>query len=113
MGVWTLASSNVFPFGGTCLALNTANMAQIHSTSTLNRHLNTAGLNVRGCKTEDSKKTIIKDMIMHDLHILGISETHISETGLHTFEVKNRTFSFYHCGEEGNSYHGVGISRSA
>ena len=80
-----MASSNVFPFGGICLALNTANMAQIHSTSTLNRHLNTAGLNVRGCKTDDSKKTIIKDMIMHDLHILGISETHISETGLHTF----------------------------
>ena len=69
----------------------------------MKRKLNIACLNVRGCRQDYKRRTIIDDCKQNDLHILGLSETHVLDTEL----INYNKYTMYLC--KGTSHHGVGI----
>ena len=76
----------------------------------MKRNLNIGSLNVRGCKSVEERETVIKDCILNDIDIIGITETHVAETGLENFKLENKEYILYHCGEANDNYHGVGFA---
>ena len=76
----------------------------------LKKELNIACLNVRGCKKEHQRETIIKDCINNKIQILGLSETHAGNTSLEHYNVQHKNFTLFLCGKEGKEQHGIGFA---
>jgi len=85
-------------------------MIETSSKKYRNKKLNIGCLNVRGCKNIQQRETIVQDCLSNKIDILGITETHVEESGLEFFETDKQQYAFYLCGQKGKRYQGVGIA---
>ena len=76
--------------------------------------LNVGTLNAQGCNDALKQDQILQDALRYDMHILGLTETHIKEETHTAITVKYgdkiRTYNVYFGGiEQNNPYSGTGL----
>ena len=76
--------------------------------------LNVGTLNVQGCRDEFKQSINLEDALNYDLHIIGLTETHVIDEGTKTFIVKknntNRACELFVSGiKDHNTYTGTAI----
>ena len=55
----------------------------------MNKYINCATLNVRGIKTDEERQALAADALNYDVHILAITETHLTEDTYENISIKD------------------------